>query len=129
LLDEFGAVERDIEYSFMFEVMRKIQVQWAPQSWHFFILMCKATMSDRLTEAMDLLCPSKVEFPKRPYPLERYQVEMESLPVPAMCDAMAKCVIALLRSGRTVLVFLPGQDEIGSVNERITSAGTGPTIR
>jgi hypothetical protein len=127
LLDEFGAVERNIEYSFLFEVMRKIQAQRASRGYRFFILMCTATMSDRLTEAMDLLCPSKIECPKRPYPLERYQVEMDSLP--AMYEAMAKCAIALLRSGRTVLVFLPGQDEIGSVKERITSAGTGSKIR
>ena len=126
LLDEFGTVERDIEYSFIFEVMCKIQAQ-RPTCLPFFILMCTATMSERLTRAVDMLGPSKIECPRRPYPLERYQVEMESFP--AMYEAIAKCAVAILRSRRTVLVFLPGQDEIASVQALLTSAGTGYKTR
>jgi HrpA-like RNA helicase len=125
LLDEFGTVERDIGYSFMFEVMQKIQSQ-RPENWPFIILMCTASMSERLTEAVALLGPSKIECLKRPYPLERYMVKVNSLT--AMYEAMASGATDLLRSGRTVLVFLPGQVEITSVQELLTGKGAGSKI-
>jgi hypothetical protein len=126
LLDEFGSVERDVEYSFIFEVMLEIQARHEKKGWPFPIFMCTATMSDRLADTVDQMHPTRIECPKRPFPLERYQVDMESLS--ALYDAMATCAAKLFLSDKTVLVFLPGQAEISSLQELLASKGAGSKI-
>ena len=65
ILDEIGAVERNMDYSFIFELMQENQNRRLSQSRMFPILMCTATMSDRLSETMQTLCPLIIDCPKR----------------------------------------------------------------
>ena len=94
ILDEFGAVERNMDYSFIFELMLKTQKMRLSQSRFFPILMCTATMSARLSETMQTLNPLIIACTKRPYLLERYEVEIETL------DEMYKTMVWQL-VGRT----------------------------
>ena len=65
--------------------------------------MCAATVSDRLDGALETLHPLRIECPKRPYELERYEVDVGSLQ--ELWQAMATAAAHLLRKGKTSLVF------------------------
>jgi HrpA-like RNA helicase len=106
--------------------MLEIQARNELKGWPFPTLMCTATMSDRLADAVDQMHPTRIECPKRLFLSERYQVEMESLT--ALYDAMATCAAELLFSHKTVLVFLPGQAEISSLQDHLASEGAGSKI-
>ena len=117
LLDEIGSVERQIDYSFIFEVMRQKQQRGGK----FKILMCTATMSARLSETMRELQPHMIECFKRPYVLERYQVDIDTLE--EMYITLAACAQELLKSKRTGLIFLPGEGEIQKVTNMLINLG------
>ena len=73
----------------------------------FLILMCAATVSDRLDGALETLHPLRIECPKRPYELERYEVDVGSLQ--ELWQAMATAAAHWLRKeGKTSLFFCTG---------------------
>ena len=102
ILDEIGSVERNVEYSFLFELMLAVQRRHEEWPEPFLILMCAATVSDRLDGALGMLDPLRIQLPKRPYELERYEVDVGSLQ--ELWQAMATAAAHLLRKGKTSLV-------------------------
>ena len=117
LLDEIGAVERQIDYSFIFRIMREKQTH----SGTFKILMCTATMSERLSGTMGELRPHMIECSKRPHVLERCQVDIDTLQ--EMYIKLAACAKELLNSKHTCLIFLPGEGEITKVTNMLNDLG------
>ena len=120
ILDEIGSVERQMDYSLIFEVMRVKQEQDAT----FKILMCTATMSKRLSDTMDKLNPYIIECFKRPWALERYEKTVDTLEL--MYNKVAACGLELLKSGRTGLIFLPGEGEIKRVTDMLIALNVTP---
>ena len=126
VLDEIGAVERNMDYSFIFELMQENQRRRMSENRMFPIFMCTATMSDRLSETMRKLRPDIIECPKRPYLLERYQVEIDTFD--AMYKTMAACAKELLESGRTGLMFLPGEKETEKMKTILINLGVAADV-
>ena len=117
ILDEIGSVERQVDYNFIFEVMRMKQ----SQDDTFKILMCTATMSKRLSDTMDKLNPYRIQCSKRPNALERYEKAFDTLE--AMYNKVAESGQELLRSQRTGLIFLPGEGEITKLTNMLINLG------
>ena len=67
----------------------------------------KGRLKVHLSEIMQKLCPLMIECPERPNLLERRHVDEDTLD--DMHQSMATCAQSLLRTGRTRLVFLPGE--------------------
>ncbi len=106
---------------FLFEVM--LAVQKGHEEWlqPFLILMCAATVSDRLNGVLGMLDPLRIECPKRPYELERYEVDMGSLQ--ELWQVMATAAAHVLRKGKTSLFFIPGLGEIDKVEQLLSAKG------
>ena len=96
ILDEIGTVERNVEHRLLFEVMQAVQKRHEEWQRPFLILMCTAMVSDRLDGTLKLLSPLRVECPRRPYEVERYEVGVGSLR--EMWQAMATAAANLLRN-------------------------------
>ena len=101
ILDEIGSVGRNVEYSFLFEVMLAVQKRHEEWPEPFLILMCAATVSDRLDGALETLHPLRIECPKRRYEMERYELDVGSLQ--ELWQVMATAAAHLLRKGKTSL--------------------------
>ena len=57
LLDEIGSLERSVDYRLTSEVMQRLPRQWADAGYKMFIMMCTATISDRVHENLQELEP------------------------------------------------------------------------
>ena len=117
LLDEIGSVERQVDYSFVYQVMRQKQQRGGK----FKILMCTATMSERLSNSLAELNPHMIQCSKRPYVLERYVKAFDTLDI--MYKKVAESGQELVNTGRTGLIFLPGEAEITKVTDMLISLG------
>ena len=95
-------MERNLECSFLFEVMLAVQKRHEEWLQPFLILMCAATVSDRLDGALETLHPLRIECPK----WERYEVDVGSLQ--ELWQVMATAAAHLLRKGKTSLFFFTG---------------------
>ena len=113
LLDEIGSVERQVDYSFVFQVMQQKQQRGGK----FKILMCTATMSERLSISLAELNPHMIQCSKRPYVLERYVKAFDTLDT--MYKKVAESGQELVNTGRTGLIFLPGEGEINRVTDML----------
>ena len=110
LFDEFGTIERNADYSLLYEVVHGEQLHRKGTRYPLYIFLSAAAMSERLTETVNTLGAVKLECPKRPHRLELYEVDVGSFP--QVYEAIAMCAVVLLRRNCTSLVFLPGKREI-----------------
>ena len=125
LFDEFGTIERNADYSLLYEVVEKEQVLRKESYYPFFIFLSAATLSERLFETVNLLGAVRLECPKRPHLLELYEVDVCSSP--QVYEAISMCAVELLRRNCTSLVFLPGWYEIEEMSKLLCNSGVAKT--
>ena len=112
--DELHQMESDPKYAFLFELFMQIA-----KTRRFLIVGASATISSSLATKLDQFGASWVKCQERPYPLERNIVTVPT--VRHLYEAIAHTACALLRRGKTCLIFLPGKTEIDLVQQKMVA--------
>ena len=116
LLDELHQAESDAHYALVFEVaLRTAEYRYFP------IVGCSATFSAEIVSRLTALGAAWVRCPERPFPLQRYLVEVATFE--SVYPTISHMVVALCNKGFSCLVFLPGKAEIASLQQSIIKGG------
>ena len=116
--DEVGDAERDPEYALLWQVARHVSLNRSA-SWPLRLVAGSATMSDRMREIFSRLDPRSVVCHTRPFPVQRYVVEVDTMEM--LWQTIPFIVANLFRRHITTLVFLPGKTEIANVREALVA--------
>ena len=112
--DEVGDAERDPEYALLWQVARH-ESRNRSDEWPLKLVAGSATLSDRMREIFRRLDPQSVVCHTRPFPVQRYVVEVDTMQM--LWQTIPFIVANLFRRDITTLVFLPGKAEIENVRE------------
>ena len=112
-------MERNVDYSLIFQVLLAVKQRWLDRGYKFYILMCTATLSDRVRATLMERDPTIITYFRRPYPLQRFHADVDTLP--EVYEAIAACAAHWYRTEESVLAFLPGLSEIQMVQRLLTS--------